>query len=141
MKTRRFGLSLVLLLFSVILFGCRSSDGPAEFLYREADVKTVRIQLTESFPVGASAVVQGTVSEACAQVDEIRQDYISSTSTFVLTLTTRRPVEEPCIQGVTPFEAIVPLAVERLHAGVYTVVANGVTASFRLEVDNMAPIR
>jgi len=137
--TRRF-LSGLLLLVS-LLSGCRSGEGPAEFLYREADVVSVGIELTTGFPVQANALICGTVAEACSQLDEIRQEYIESTSTFVLTLTTRRPVDEPCIQEVTPFEAKVPLAVERLRAGVYTVVANGVTASFRLEADNLSPIR
>ena len=74
----------------------------------------------------------GTVPEACAKVDEIRQEYIESTGTFLLTLTTSRPVDEPCIQTVTPFEATVPLAIERLPDGVYTVVANGVSTTFRV---------
>lgn len=140
MTTRR-SWSFLLLVCSLLLAGCRSGEGPAEYLYREAEVDSVNVRLTDTYPVQANAIVHGTVSEACAQLDEIRQQYIESTSTFVVTLTTRRPIDEPCVQEVTPFEATVPLAIERLQAGVYTVVANGVTASFRLEVDNLAPIR
>ena len=132
MKPRRFVVFFCFVLLLLSLLGCRSNQGPAEYLYRQADVEAVDVQLSGTAPVAADAVVVGTVPEACAKVDEIRQEFIESTSTFVLTLTTRRPVDEPCIQTVTPFEATVPLAIERLPDGVYTVVANGVSATFLL---------
>lgn len=131
---------LLLALLPLLLFACRSTKGPAEYLYREAEVESVEVLLQEMPPGGASAVVRGVVPEACTEVDEIRQDYLPNSSTFVLTLTTRRPVEAPCVQSVTPFEATVPLAIERLPDGVYTVVANGVTSTFRLERSTQVPI-
>ena len=134
-------LLILLALLPLVLSGCRSTPGPAEFLFREAEVETVDVLLINTRPVGANAVITGTVPEACTKLDEIRQEYIVSTSTFVLTLTTRRPVEEPCLQVATPFEATVPLAVERLPDGIYTVVANGVTATFRLDSDIGVPLR
>lgn len=132
---------LLLVLLPLLLGGCRSSQGPAEYLYSKADVDSVKIQLIEELPGGVNAIVRGTVPEACAQLDEVRQEYIDSSQTFVLTLTTRRPVETPCVQEETPFEATVPLPIERLPDGIYTVVANGVTATFRLDRDTWAPIR
>jgi inhibitor of cysteine peptidase len=141
LRRRAIRLWVVLVLFPFLLSGCRSNQGPAEFLFREAEVESVEVSLTDARPVGASAVIRGTVPEACTKLDEIRQEYIDSTSTFVLILTTRRPVEEPCLQVVTPFEATVPLAIERLPNGIYTVVANGVTTTFRLEADVPVPIQ
>lgn len=140
MNRSQFAYALLLLLAG-ILSGCRSGEGPAEFLYREADVVTVDVRLTDTVPTRVDAIVRGTLCESCATLDEIRQEYVESTSTFVLTLTTRRPVDEPCIQDATAFEATVPLAIERLSAGVYTVVANGITASFRLTPEDLPPIR
>ena len=128
-------------LLPLLISGCRSTQGPAEFLFREAEVESVEVRLTDTHPLGANVVIIGTVPEACTKLDEIRQEYIDSASTFVLTLTTRRPVEEPCLQAVTPFEATVPLAIERLPDGIYTVVANGVTTTFRLAAGEPAPVR
>ena len=142
--TLRRGAIRLWVLFALLPFllsGCRSNQGPAEFLFREAAVESVDVSLTDARSVGANAVIRGTVPEACTKLDEIRQEYIDSTSTFVLTLTTRRPLEEPCLQVVTPFEATVPLAIERLPDGIYTVVANGVTTTFRLDVDVLVPIK
>jgi len=59
--------------------------------------------------------------------------------TFILTITTRRPLEEVCAQTVTPFQLTTQLAVEGLPAGVYTVIANGVTASFELKTGTPFP--
>jgi inhibitor of cysteine peptidase len=128
-------------LLPLLLSGCRSTQGPAEFLFREAEVESVEVWLTDTRPLGASVVIMGTVPEACTKLDDITQEYIDTTSTFVLTLTTRRPVEEPCLQVVTPFEATVPLAIERLPDGIYTVVANGVTTTFWLDADVPVPVR
>lgn len=134
----------------LLLSGCKSGEGPAEFLFREADVDGVQIQIVYSVqdtavPVGESsagvyAVVTGTVSESCATVDEVRQEFDRSTNTFILTLTTRRPVEEACDQTISPFETTVPLGVENFPSGVYTVLVNGLAASFELEYP-ISPMR
>lgn len=133
--------TLLVLLVPLVAVGCRSGQGPAEYLYSEAQVDSVEVELIAILPGGANAIVRGTVPEACVEVDEIRQEYVETSQTFVLTLTTRRPVQTPCIQEETRFEATVPLAIERLPDGIYTVVANGVTATFRLDRDALAPIR
>lgn len=140
---RRFARLSVLpfILLPLVAGGCRSDKGQAEYLYSEARVVSVDVELIATLPGGVNAIVEGTVPEACAELDQIRQEYIETSQTFVITLTTRRPVDTPCVQEETTFTATVPLAIERLPDGVYTVVANGVTATFRLDRDALAPIR
>jgi inhibitor of cysteine peptidase len=41
-----------------------------------------------------------------------------------------------CTQALVPFEETIPLDVEGLLAGEYTVNVNGVMATFTLDVDN-----
>jgi len=75
--------------------------------------------------------------QGLARIDSVKQEI--QNHTFILTITTRRPLEEVCAQTVTPFQLTTPLAVEGLPAGVYTVIANGVTASFELKTGTPFP--
>ncbi len=58
---------------------------------------------------------------------------------FVVTLTTRRPLDAVCTEALVPYEQAVPLDVAGLPAGVYTVTVNGVSDTFELAVDNVLP--
>ena len=141
MRRRRVRCRIALLAFlPLILFGCRSNQDPAEYLYGVANVDTVEIRIQETRPGGATAIVHGTLLETCTEVDEIRQDYDGGEKTFVLTLTTRRPVDASCEREAVAFEESIPLAIERLPDGTYVVVANGVAASFELDREALAPI-
>jgi hypothetical protein len=121
------------------LHSCRSSDGPPEFLYGQADVMSVEIQMLGTQPIPVQAVVRGTLPDACTKLGSVKQEVRGAT--FILTFTTRRPIDEICVQGLTPFEATVPLAVEGQLAGIYTVMANGVTSSFQLTPEMVVPLR
>ena len=142
MSRRRVRYRIALLAFlPLILFGCRSNQGPAEYLYGVANVDTVEIRMQETLPGGVTAIVRGTLLETCTEVDEIRQDYDGGENTFVLTLTTRRPVDASCEREVVAFEESIPLAIERLPDGTYAVVANGVGATFELDREALAPVQ
>jgi len=133
-KHKRLAIWCLGLILLVCLAGCRSSDqGSAQYLFREAVVETVEVEFIGVGPLIVNAIVKGTVPEDCAKVDEIRQEFDEATRSFSLTIAIRRPVEETCVQRETPFEATIPLAVDEVPDGLYTVVANGVTATFRLE--------
>jgi len=56
-----------------------------------------------------------------------------------VTKATTRPADAVCAQVVTPFEQTVSLDVAGLKAGTYTVIANCVSDTFELVVDNVAP--
>ncbi len=131
-----FGIIIALLL---ILSGCRSNKGSPEYFYREARIDAVEVRTTDSVPPQVSVIVHGTLPDACTEIDSVKQEIRNHT--FILTITTRRPVHEICAQTTTPFEITTPLAVEGMPAGVYTVIANDVTASFELKTGTPVPTR
>lgn len=133
MKVVRRLFGILVLVIAAFLFGCRSSQGPAEYLYREADVDLVTVRFVGEGPIAVEAIITGTVPEDCVEIDEIRQEFDERTLSFVLSIATRRPVDETCAQGETPFERSVSLVAERLPDGIYTVVANGVKTTFELD--------
>jgi len=139
-KSRRSGICIGLVVALALLAACASQENTAQYLYRQASVQTVRVETREPDPATETAartpnvvaVVSGLLTESCAAVGEARQEFDGRTNTFLLTVTTRRPVGEPCEQGETPFETSVDLQVRGLPSGTYTVIANGITVSFEL---------
>jgi len=117
-----------------LLLGCASTEEPPEYVYGEATVTGLEIVMTDSFPIQVVAIVYGELPDACTIIDSVSQELRSRT--FVVSLTTRRPVSEVCALTVTPFEASVPLAILGLEAGVYSVSAGGQSEIFRLTKDN-----
>jgi hypothetical protein len=132
-KQVRLTIRLLVLLVPFLLVGCGSEQGPAEYLFRQATVESVEVEFEGPGPMAVNAIIKGTVAESCAQVDEIRQEFDERARAFTLTITTRRPVDEACLEQITPFEATIPLPLDEMPDGVYTVIANGVTVTFRLE--------
>ena len=110
-----------------------------EYFYREAQIDSVAVKITESVPPLVSAIIDGKLPDACTQIASVKQEI--ENHTFIVTITTRRPLEEVCAQTVTPFQVTTPLAVEGLPAGVYTVIANGVTTSFELKTGTPIPVQ
>ena len=94
----------------------------------------VSVQILESFPVQARAVVQGELPDGCTTIDSIEQS--REGNEFRVSIVTSRPADAFCTQVLVLFEETIPLEVRGLPAGEYRVVANGVAATFRLEVDN-----
>jgi inhibitor of cysteine peptidase len=145
---KRSGLYLLAgLLLAAILSGCGPTPEPTptpievtpgnEVIQGQATVESVELRILESFPVQVHAVVRGFLADGCTTLDEVIQQLEGNT--FYVTITTVRPADAVCTEALVPFEQIVPLAVEGLPAGTYTVDANGVTATFSLDVDNVLP--
>ena len=139
MRKVRFAIVIILFVLPLIFAGCRSKEGSPEYFYREAHVDSVAVEITDSIPPQVNAIINGTLPDACTRIGSVKQDI--KNHTFIITITTRRPVEEVCAQTVTPFQVTTPLAVEGLPAGVYTVISNGVTASFELEKGTLIPVQ
>jgi len=116
-----------------LLAGCEKSSDPS-VIRREARVTAVSVQILESFPVQARAVVQGELPDGCTTIDSIEQS--REGNEFRVRMLTTRPADAFCTLALVPFEETIPLEVRGLSAGEYRVVANGVAATFRLEVDN-----
>lgn len=102
----------------------------------EANVESIEILLLESFPVQVNVIASGELPNGCTSLDEPTPR--REGNTFVINLTTTR-VDEICTQAVVPFDQVIPLEVEGLPAGTYTVAVNGLTETFTLETDNVLP--
>ena len=100
-------------------------------------VDGVDVRLLESFPLQAQAVISGNLADGCTTVDEIRTE--RTDNTFTLEIFTFRPQDKICTEALVPFTETVPLPIEGLPAGTYTVQVEEQTASFTLDVDNVLP--
>lgn len=100
-----------------------------------ATVDSVEIRILESFPAQAQAVARGSLPDSCTQIGQITQ--AREGPTFDVTITTTRPADAICAQVLALFEEVVPLDAAGLGSGVYTVLVNGVSASFELPVGQM----
>ena len=113
------------------------TPGPGGVIRGVPAVESVDVLIMESFPVQAQAVVRGTLGDGCTTLDEVTTT--REGNVFRLRLTSQRPADAVCTLALVPFEEVVPLDVEGLPAGRYTVDANGVMATFDLAVDNVLP--
>lgn len=99
-----------------------------------ATVDSIDIQMLESFPVQVNVRAQGNLPDGCTLIEQSRAE--QQGDTFIVTISTIRPANMLCTQALVPFQEVVPLDVEGLAAGTYTVDVNGVTDTFTLAVDN-----
>lgn len=118
----------------IALAGCAAADA-RETEFGEARVESIDIQILESFPVQVNVIARGSLPDPCTAIDEAQT--AREGNTFRITLTTRRPAGEVCVQVLAPFEETIPLDVAGLPAGDYLVDVNGVTGTFSLAVDNV----
>lgn len=101
-----------------------------------AVVKSIDVQILESFPVQIHAVVHGDLPDAsCTTIASVEQ--VREGNVFKLTLVTTTDPLARCMAEPTPFEEVVSLDVFGLPAGTYTVQAGGVEQTFTLDVDNI----
>ena len=98
-----------------------------------AYVESVEVMLLESFPLQVRVGIAGNLSDGCTHLGE--PQVARDGDTFRVTLPTTRE-EGMCTQALVPFEHTLPLAVEGLPKGTYTVDVEGRTASFTFERDN-----
>ncbi|HXF62124.1 MAG TPA: hypothetical protein VNK95_10930 [Caldilineaceae bacterium] len=114
--------------------GTGASTGEGDFVVGEAMVDSIDVLTLESFPVQIHVHVVGNLPDGCT---ELQEPVVTQTgNTFTVDLPTIRPTDAMCTQALVPYEITVPLDVEGLAAGEYTVEVNGVTGSFTLETDN-----
>jgi hypothetical protein len=102
----------------------------------KAQVNEIEILILESFPVQVQVLVKGNFINGCERIKAINTE--KSDNTFIITITTHF-IGEICTEALVPFEETIPLEVEGLPAGIYTVDAHGLTATFELITDNVVP--
>ncbi len=105
-----------------------------DVITKTAVINSVDVLLMESWPLQAQAQISGELGDGCTEMGEIRSG--REGDTFTITIETVRPAEAICTQQLKMFEETVPLEIEGLAAGTYTVDVNGVTETFTLDQDN-----
>lgn len=128
--------------FIVALSGCvenvedeQNNTTEIEYTYGMANVESIDILIMESFPVQINVIAEGYLPDGCTRIDEIKTE--REGETFNINITTKRPKDAICTQAIESFRETIPLEVQGLTAGNYTVNVNGVTGSFELTVDNI----
>lgn len=114
----------------------QSSDQP---LSNEARVKNIKINTFESFPVRVDVVIQGELTDNCTTLDQYLPE--RKGNSFTVKITTNHQVGKYCEKQLQSFDLVLPLEVEGLKAGSYTVSVNGVEDTFELSVDNILKSR
>lgn len=96
-----------------------------------AVVQSLEIQILESDPLEANAIIRGQLPDAgcttIASVDQVRDG-----NTFKISLTTTTDPLALCALALTPFEQVVSLDTADLAPAPYVVNANGVQQAFEL---------
>ncbi|QRN83081.1 hypothetical protein JR338_11850 [Chloroflexota bacterium] len=111
-------------------------EGPASEVIQGTVVylNSMDILIMESFPVQVSVALQGDLPDGCTTIQSVESSLEGQT--FTITFRTHRPADQMCTQALVPFEETVSLDVYGLPAGEYTVIANDLTETFTLDVDN-----
>ena len=104
-------------------------------LIRDAVITDVQIMIMESWPLQASAQIDGELGDGCTELGPITTE--REGDTFYITVKTTRPADAVCTMELRFFSESVSLDILGLEAGTYTVDVNGVTETFTLEQDNV----
>jgi inhibitor of cysteine peptidase len=135
---QRLWIAVVLAVVVIAASGCALLPGRADAAEEEQDailrgialVDSVEPLILESIPVQVQVVVRGNLPDDCTTLDEAS---VTREGTLLrVKLPTVRPASGTCAQDLEPFEKAIPLDVEGLAAGVYTVRVNGISESFEL---------
>lgn len=97
-------------------------------------VDAVEVLLLESFPLQATAIVTGNLSDPCVTL--VGSASSREGNVFTVSLEAVRDEEAICGSVLVPFEESVSLDILDLPAGEYTVIAGETSTTFTLEMDN-----
>jgi len=101
-----------------------------------AQVEYIEVSILESFPVQVNVNVFGNHPDGCTALSDSQVSFEQETNTFFVQLQTTRDADAFCTLALQPFEYIVSLPVDNLQAGEYTVLINGVSDTFTMDMDN-----
>lgn len=113
--------------------GTEFDENGLPILGPDAPISSARIETSETFPVQAALIVTGDLPNGCTYLNDPSQ--VRRGNMFYVTLSTRQE-GEICTEALVPYERRIPLSVEGLPAGAYTVDLNGQQLSFELNQDN-----
>lgn len=99
---------------------------------RIAYVKDVDILLEDS---RVKVVAMGVFRDSCTGIDQVKR--LNYGKKFLLAVHQSKLNGTDCEQVTTPFEKVIELDTDGLEPGTYTVIVNGVSRKFELEVGNI----
>ncbi len=98
----------------------------------KASVEKVMIIMTRSIPPQVRAVASGMLGGSCENIDSENITVTREGNVFFVDLPTLIQNGVPCTRNLVPFEEYIPIDLEGLEPGEYTVSVNGINASFVL---------
>ncbi len=98
-------------------------------------VDSIDVFIKESFPVQVSVQVYGNLADGCVSIHSTEAKFDGKDS-FDVHIYTTSPKDVMCTQALVPFEENIPLDVDGLPAGTYTVNVYDLQSTFTLDVDN-----
>lgn len=97
-------------------------------------IEQVDVQVSDSFPVQVTVLISGQLADDCKtpayDIEEI------TGPVFTINMIESATAVPNCRHSRATFTHTVPLAVDGLKAGIYTINVNGVVKNFELTVDN-----
>ncbi len=127
-------------LLLVVLSACASGrDYEMDRAYEAgvAAVERLNVSVHSGRPVSVDVSVTGQLPDACTLIHRAQQD--RRASGIAVTLTTRRESGATCPPEPQPFQRTISLDVHGLPPGLYFVSVNGVSSTFQIGVDSIAP--
>ena len=126
---RKWLTGIFILAFSLSLIACNETPGS-----NLATVNRVEVVSSPGNPPRYAAMASGSLPDGCTKLGRASQRVAATT--IKVTLPTQ-PAEGTCSQlAAAPFKETIPLRVNGLSAGSYTVDVNGTVASFFLTEDH-----
>lgn len=98
-----------------------------------AMIEYVDIEQKKAVPYTIDVVAKGHLADGCTDISEVTTN--RSGSNYTIKIRTKRPKDKVCTQAVVPFERNIPIDVEKLSPGKYTLDVNGYRSAFIVKVD------
>jgi hypothetical protein len=102
-----------------------------------ASVERLDVNVRRGRPAGVDVDVFGQLPDACTLIHRAQQDRRSTGIT--VTLTTRRESGARCPPEPRAYQRIVALDIQGMPPGLYFVSVNGVSTTFQIFPDSLAP--
>lgn len=102
-----------------------------------APVESIEVRMLETVPIQVELSIHATLPDLCTTFE--RTGIERQGNTYFINVFTSRTEDPTCVQDqtTTTFEQVVPLDVLGLAAGTYFVEANGASAEFVMQQDNL----
>ncbi len=129
-------LALLVILVAFVLLR-KNKNKEAEYEIGRANVSSVDVMLKESFPVQVDVIAKGDLPDGCTELGDVKQQLVGKTFNIDLQTRKLKDGDVMCTQALVPFEKTIALEnVVGITAGEYIVSVNGVTKTFKMDVDN-----